>query len=161
MNIRTVLAGLTLTLGTLASAPAFAQGYPSRGYPVATPVARPTRVVVVPAAPIARPVVIVRPAPDFWQRNASFVARVRMQMSRIERSLRNDVARGRVQPQALGALSQERTRVENTLERAGRDHFITSMERRQVNAMVYSMARLDDQFRIRHHSNRYGYGYGR
>jgi hypothetical protein len=192
MNTRTVLAGLTLTLGTLAAAPAFAQGYYHRPYQPATgatvvvtrpnPYARPVVVVTRPAPPV----VIAQPAPpvvvmgrdhgDAWHTQAPFVARIHFRMNEIESRLRFGVERGRIAPQALSEMAQQRAQVNATLARASSDGFIGPRERFWVDGMVNRMEQLDEQFRIRRPGIRIGllglgrgygqqhgyhYGYGR
>ena len=112
MNIRHGLAGLTLAFGTLAaSAPAFAQTYHApNGY-------RPATVVVQPAQPAFVAPPYARPAP--WQSDRGAVMRVRFRMNQIDQGVRAGVAAGRVMPQALQALDQQRARVEFVLARWG------------------------------------------
>ena len=140
MNIRAGLSGLALAIGTLASVPAFAQSYV---YPTAYPVAAPAPVVVGPQA-----------RPGRWGFDRNVVMQTRVRMDQIEQQLRVGVSTGRVQPQALEALQQQRARAEFVLGRLTRDGAIVPGERQRLDALLDRMDRIDEQYRVRSYGRR-------
>ena len=147
MNIRLGLSGLALAIGTLASVPAFAQQYyPPGAYPVVPPG---TAVAAAPGATVIAP----QARPGRWGFDRNVVARTRMRMDQIDQQLRAGISAGRVQPQALEVLQQQRARAEFVLSRVTRDGMVAPAERQRLATLLDHMDQLDEQYRVR--------GYGR
>ena len=115
------LAALTLVGGLAATGSAFAQGMDYHG-----------------------------PLPTYAARNpARFGERLHTRINDIDGALRRDVHQGRVNPAALTAFTQQRQRIEWSLQRASADGVIVAPERMRLNRMVDRLDRLDTQYRVR------------
>ncbi len=77
----------------------------------------------------------------------AFVNALRMRLAQADQQLRGSVARGAVNPQALGAFSAERAQIEASLAQAAQDGFIAPMEQMRLDRMTARLERLDEQFR--------------
>ena len=133
MNLKLGLASVTLAIASLsAAAPALADGVSTK--PIAAVSAR-----------------FVARAPGYGQQrnDAGFAARARARMVQIEQQVRAGVASGTVRPAALGAVSQQRARVDAEIARAERDGVIAQREERRVDQLVDQMAHVVDGYRVR------------
>jgi hypothetical protein len=143
--MKTALAAIALGITSLVSASALAGPVFHGGY-------------VAPAQPAYVAPAFNRGAP--WQNPQTFAARTRGRMNEIDADVRARVQRGGVQPQALNALANHRSRVEAALSYAAADGVIAQVERRQINDLVEDMNRIDERFRMRRGGGPNGYGNG-
>jgi hypothetical protein len=177
MNLRTALTALSLTLGTLTSATAFAQTpsfrvavHPGYARPAAQPVfvqpaAQPVYVQPTYAQPAAQPVFVqpgyVQPGaqPVYAQPNygRNFAARrelmrfnsaVQARVAQAEQQLRVGIARGAVNAQAMNAFEAQRAQVQGALAMASQDGVLAPQEQFRVDRMTARLERLDAQFRV-------------
>jgi len=162
MNLRTGLAALTLTVGSLISMPAFAQGRPLAPAVVVQPA--PVVAVQTSVRAVPPPSLVARPAPaprrtpaqeraarqlqEQRRQTAEFSARVETQSAQLLAQIRTGIARGTIRPAALQQANALHTQLAASLRRTNRDGILSAQEQRQANNLLERMARLEAQFRI-------------
>jgi hypothetical protein len=80
---------------------------------------------------------------------ALFVTEQRSRMDQLSRTVRGQVARGRLSPRALGELRRERAYVDGLLSRYGSDGVLTQNERNHVATSVDQIREIERQPELR------------
>lgn len=168
MNLRTALTVLTLSLGTLTSATAFAQApffrvsvQPGHAHPAVQPAeaqpgcehpaAQPVYVQPGYVQPAAQPV-YVQPTygRGFGARRElmRFQQSVQARIAQAEQQLRVGIAQGAVSAQGINAFEAQRAQVLGALAMAAQDGVLAPQEQWRLDRMTARLERLDAQFRV-------------